>query len=638
VAKRSNQGLGIGVVFGHLTSRACRSAVGLSLLACWCGVLPVGRAQDRLPPLRFAASWQDDIGQGQRRPVLAEELGAAPLGPATFDSGFLDAAASAIKESITTKLGDRGGRAGEPVRGETVAGEPVVGEPGTVLPLPIAAFDPDDRVTLQGTADRVTLVTRDAELSTVLAMIAQQQGLNVVTGEDVSQKINVSLRDVPLAAVLDAVLSIHGLTWASQDGIITVTSLKSGAKYSPEVQGRIITVFNLDYVLATEVDKVVKGLLSPVGQSFVHQTSDKEQRSAQEQLIVEDLPAYVERIARYLAQVDVMPRQVVVEANILQVALKDENRHGVNFNQLARVSSGQVSFETYGLASGNGLGSAVRLEGGDLTGLIELIKATTDTKTLASPKLTVVNGQEARISVGGKIGYLLTTATNVSTLQSVEFLDYGVELKVTPIITLDGRVLLTVAPQVSTARINPTNELPESEATELQTRVMLSDGQAIVIGGLITETNSDSQNKIPVLGDMWLIGRLFQARNQRRERSEIIVTLLPRIVDNDYPVLSLEPAVAQAGTPLMDRNLRPLPRQAWEGELVDASDPPALMERWLRRPKPKPVPRTLTPAPVVGVTIGPAPVGAMPVERREDEPWVYDVQEFPPVLVEPRGR
>ena len=97
----------------------------------------------------------------------------------------------------------------------------------------------------------------------------------------------------------------------------------------------------------------------------------------------------------------------------------------------------------------------------------------------------MLNGQEARISVGGKLGYLMTTATQTSTLQSVNFLDYGVVLTVLPIITEDGRVLMKVAPQVSTARINSTSKLPESEATEVSTNVMLNNGQAIVIGGLI---------------------------------------------------------------------------------------------------------------------------------------------------------
>jgi type IV pilus assembly protein PilQ len=441
-----------------------------------------------------------------------------------------------------------------------------------VIPLSPLAEDLENRVQLKSHDDFVTLSTRDAPLSTVLAMIAHQQGLNVVTGEEVNQRVNVTLANVRLSDALDAILAVHGYTWVRQNNIITISSMGADRKTAPSVQGRSVRVFTLNYVLSSDVEKVVKGLISPLGQTFTNKVTVDEQRNAHEQIIVEDLPPYLDRIAEYIAQVDIMPRQVVVEANILQVALKDNNKHGVNFNQLARINRANVTFGTMGLASDAPPATMMRVEGSDLTGLIDLLKSTSDTKTLASPKVSVVNGQKAKISVGGEIGYLLTTATNTSTLQSVAFLEFGVVLSVTPIITEDGQVLLTVAPQVSTGRINPTSKLPEKESTEVQTTALLCDGQAIVIGGLIKEATNDGQNKIPLLGDLWIIGRLFQSRERLRERNEIIITLLPRIArPGESCTFASEEDYAQATTPLMDRNLNPVNRSAWEGELPDAS-------------------------------------------------------------------
>jgi type II secretory pathway component GspD/PulD (secretin) len=249
----------------------------------------------------------------------------------------------------------------------------------TVLPLAPLQNDPKDRVSIQSNLDQITLVTRDAPLSTVLSMIAEQQGLNIVTGEDVSQQVNVTLNNVRLVDALDAILAVHGYTWTRQNNIVIISSMSSERKTSPAVQGRMIRVFELNYILASDVDKVVKGLMSPLGQSFINQTSTKEQRNAHEQLVVEDLPPYVDRIAEYIAQVDSMPRQVVVEANILQVTLTDNNRHGVNFNQLARISNTNINFETMGLATGTAPASALRVESSDLTSLIDLLKTTNDT-------------------------------------------------------------------------------------------------------------------------------------------------------------------------------------------------------------------------------------------------------------------
>lgn len=355
-----------------------------------------------------------------------------------------------------------------------------------------------------------------------------------------------------------------------------ISSISSERKTSPAVQGRQVRVFNLNYISATEVDKVVKGLLSPVGQSFINQTSFTDQRRTFEQIVIEDLPSYSDRIAMYIAQVDVMPRQVLVKAHVLQIAIKDNCRHGIIFDQLLRVGNSEVRVLAAGFASGTAPASLIRVNGTDLTSLVDLIKNTTDSKTLASPKVAVLNGQEARIQVGGQIGYLLTTTTQTSTLQSVNFLEVGVLLWVKPIITDDGQVLIDVRSEVSAGRINPTTQLPESETTQVETRVMLADGEAIVIGGLIKETNIDNQNKIPWLSDLWLIGWLFKRGEIVRERKEIVIALVPRIIPAQPGARDLcPPQTEQAMTPLLQGPLLPIDRTAWEPLLPDASQRPA---------------------------------------------------------------
>ena len=145
-----------------------------------------------------------------------------------------------------------------------------------VVPIVPMALVDGNRVQLQSNADEVILVTRDAPLSTVLSMIAQQQGLNFVTGEDVNQRVNVTLNNVKLNDALDAILAVHGYTWARNNNIVTISSMNSDRKTSPSVQGRMVRVFTLNYVLASDVEKVVKGLMSPLGQTFTNQTKKME--------------------------------------------------------------------------------------------------------------------------------------------------------------------------------------------------------------------------------------------------------------------------------------------------------------------------------------------------------------------------
>src|SRR5690606_7175650 len=108
----------------------------------------------------------------------------------------------------------------------------------------------------------------------------------------------------------------------------------------------------------------------------------------------------------------------------------------------------------------------LRIEGSHLNALIEAVKSTTDAKTLASPKVAVLNGQQAKIQIGGKLGYLVTTTTQTSTMQNVNFLETGVILSVTPVITDDNQILMHVRPEVSSGRINSDTGLPDSETTE----------------------------------------------------------------------------------------------------------------------------------------------------------------------------
>jgi type II secretory pathway component GspD/PulD (secretin) len=118
-------------------------------------------------------------------------------------------------------------------------------------------------------------------------------------------------------------------------------------------------------------------------------------------------------------------------------------------------------------------------------------------------------------------------------VEDVKFLEVGVVLEVTPQVTRDNRVLMRVKPEVSSGRVNPDTLLPEEQTRELESDVLLSDGQGVVIGGLLQERDSSTRQKVPFLGDLFLIGKLFQRHELAKERSEIVITLVPQVLDCD---------------------------------------------------------------------------------------------------------
>ncbi|WP_197440287.1 secretin and TonB N-terminal domain-containing protein [Polystyrenella longa] len=475
------------------------------------------------------------------------------------------------------------------------------------LPVPPMDFEPtrvplesvpqSESVRISNDDDLISLIVRDAPVGTVLSLIAENQGINIITSGEVGTRISVTVNRVTLEDALNAILASTGYTWIRKNGIIIISPI-SGGSGSSQVHGKVLRVFNLNFLSAVDVDKTVQGLLSPVGHSFLNETSSDDNRRTQETIIVEDLPEYVDRISAYIEQTDIPPRQVLIEARILEVDLRNELSHGVNLTALAEIAGADISFKTQGFA--NPLSSPAFLfgiDGTDLDALLEALQTTTDTKTLANPKLLVLNGQEARIQIGGQLGYLVTTTTETSTLQNVQFLDVGVVLTVVPRISDDRRVLMMVKPEVSEGQINLLTGLPEEETTEVETSVMVGSGEGMVIGGLIKEIDNDVQNKIPILGDLWGVGRLFQRRRTERRRTEIIIVLTPHILPYNYDKFcEHEVEVQRVMTPLVEGQLQPVDRP-WEPQLPDAMYDPRKID-WdrvkeiphnLKQPYPKPI-------------------------------------------------
>ncbi len=438
--------------------------------------------------------------------------------------------------------------------------------------VPLSGWNAQGDVQISQSRDgKLSLIVRDASLSRVLSLLGQTQGLNIVASNDIDAVISITLRDVPIDEALTAILSVANYTWVQQNGIILVTSLSDSANLPAAVQGRQIEVFDLDFASGDVMAEAIEGFLSPVGKVYAVSSQSNDNRRTQEAVVVEDLPESLSRIAAYVHQMDRPPRQVLIEAHILQVELTDENDQGVDFDALMRVAGEQLTLKTVGFADENASPAFVAtLKGGDLSAVVEMIESSTDAKNLGSPKVLVVNEQEARIHVGKSIGYQGSqTTTETSTFQNAQFIEVGVLLHLTPRITRDGRVLMNVRPEVSDGAINPVTELPDTVTTELETDVMLADGQGMVIGGLIKETDSVKQNKVPYLGNVKGLGWFFRRSEVTKKREEIIIALVPRIQPYDPEWQEFEQGeLVRAGVPLMKgplcRECRP-----WETVLPD---------------------------------------------------------------------
>lgn len=417
--------------------------------------------------------------------------------------------------------------------------------------IPLAKPDDEGEIIVEEAGEGlISLKVRDASLKQVVAMIAETQRFNVVFAAAEDFKISGSLDRVHWRQALETVIASSGHTWTDDRGILVVTSLDAAESIAPRAGGRRVETFELDFAKATDVEQTVQGLLSPAGKAWVTQASSTDNRQSREVVAVIDFPGNLAQIADYICQIDQPPRQVLIKANILEIDLKDDCRSGVNLQQLVNISGNQLNFSSIGFADGlagaattlnpNPVNntSFLQLTGGSLDGLVELLKETEDAKSLASTEILAIDGQLARLQSGQKIGFRGQTTTLQGGLQQqdVEFLEVGVVLSVTPHITRDGRVLMRVKPEVSEGFL--VNELPNENTVEVETDILLNNGQGLVVGGLIREDDQNTQSKVPFLGDLPYAGILFQKRNIKKSRKEIIVTLIPHVMP--YTPINIE--------------------------------------------------------------------------------------------------
>ncbi|MCH8839343.1 MAG: hypothetical protein IH831_01445 [Planctomycetes bacterium] len=293
--------------------------------------------------------------------------------------------------------------------------------------IPMNRPDEQGDVTVEDHQGQISLMVRDASLRQVIALIAETQKLNLVFATPAETRVTASFDRVPWQQVFDSLLSASGHTWTTNNGVITVTSIGNADSLPPGAGGRHVEVFDLDFASAVDIDQTVKGLLSPAGKSWIMETSSEDNRRTREAISVVDYPANLQQIAEYISLADQPPRQVLIEAHILQIDLEDDCLSGINFEAISTSASGnQFSLRTVGFANPAST-TAFFLEdtAGAITNLVELLQTTTDAKTLASPRVMVVNGQKAKIQIGERLGYLETTTTQTITLQNVKFLDVG---------------------------------------------------------------------------------------------------------------------------------------------------------------------------------------------------------------------
>jgi type IV pilus assembly protein PilQ len=426
-----------------------------------------------------------------------------------------------------------------------------------------------------------SLHAKNEDIANVLELLSRQYQMNVIASKNVKGKVTADLYNVSIDQVLDAICRANGLKWTREDNSIYINTAEEATAIKTDESRLVTEIFPLNYLTGEDAVKLIAPALSAKATSAANTPSEKGLPSGssgsvgansfglQDSVIVRDFPENMERVRDILKRMDRRPRQVLIEATILQVKLTDTTSLGVDFNALSGIDFHQLSTTTAGIVDPTALANnplitapvpgpgparpgpwgQARTEGfatpgnglnigfitNDVSIFVRALETITDTTVLSNPKVLAVNKQRSQVIVGDRIPYLTTTTSETTAVQTVNFLDVGTELIFRPFISDDGFVRLEVHPKVSSAVLigDPLNPMPRETTAEVTCNVMVKDGHTIVIGGLFDETVKVDRSQVPGLGNIPGLGWLFRSNTDSTERREIIVLLTPHIIDDE---------------------------------------------------------------------------------------------------------
>ena len=443
------------------------------------------------------------------------------------------------------------------------------------------------RIAKQGYSGKpVTFNFQDVPVRTVLQLIAEESNLNIVASDTVAGNVTLRLVNVPWDQAMDIVLRAKGLDKRKDGNVIWVApqpelaafeKAKEDARIDLENRVDLITDYiQVNYHSAAAIFKALteaKGIGGQGGggggqggnqeNGFLSQRGRIVADERTNTLMISDIPKKVAQMRELINVIDRPVDQVLIESRIViatdtfardlgarfgVAGLRTGNNNAAISGSLEDTSSivqngitnlpGSLNFDLPATtATGANVGAlAYTLLGANFAIDIELSALQQEGRgeVLSNPRVVTSNQREAIIRQGREVGYVtMTGAAGAAATPNVQFKDVVLELKVTPTITSDDRVFMAVhVTKDEVLRYIDTNigQVPEIATREINTAVLVDDGQTVVIGGVYEFNDANSVAKVPFLGDVPFLGNLFKKKSRNKEKAELLIFLTPKVM------------------------------------------------------------------------------------------------------------
>lgn len=417
------------------------------------------------------------------------------------------------------------------------------------------------------TGRKISLDFQDVEIRTILQILAKESRMNIVASDSVNGKMTLSLKDVPWDQALDLVMQARNLDMRQQGNIVNIAPRDEllakdkaflqaekdiadlGALYSQNFQLKYKNVEEFRSILRLDNADTTGNrntLVSGRGSVLIDPATNT--------LIVTDTRSVIEKFRKLIDELDVPAQQVMIEARIVEAADGFSRDLGVKFGATGKkklkndtsafgwgVNSGFGGDDKWGAetkinlpitAAANSISLVRAISSGALNLELSASESLSKTKTLANPRVLTQNRKEAKIESGYEIPFTVTSIANGGSSTNTELKKAVLGLTVTPNITPDGQIIMTVKiNKDSPAQCASGNQTILCISTKnLNTQAMVENGGTLIVGGIYEEDNGNTLTKVPLLGDIPVIGNLFKTRGKKTDRRELLIFITPRIM------------------------------------------------------------------------------------------------------------
>ncbi|MHC8348344.1 type IV pilus secretin PilQ [Pseudomonas sp. RT4P38] len=419
------------------------------------------------------------------------------------------------------------------------------------------------------TGEKLSLNFQDIDVRSVLQLIADFTNLNLVASDTVQGGITLRLQNVPWDQALDLVLKTKGLDKRKIGNVLLVApadEIAARERQELESQKQIADLaplrrelLQVNYAKAADIAKLFQSVTSAEAKVDERGSITVDERT--NNIIAYQTQDRLDELRRIVAQLDIPVRQVMIEARIVEANVDYDKSLGVRWGgslqnkgnwNTSGVSNGANASSTIGTpgststnspfvdlgtaANTSGLGIAFITDNVLLDLELTAMEKTGNGEIVSQPKVVTSDKETAKILKGTEIPYQEASSSGAT---SVSFKEASLSLEVTPQITPDNRIIMEVkVTKDEPDYLNKVQDVPPIKKNEVNAKVLVNDGETIVIGGVFSNTQSKVVDKVPFLGDVPYLGRLFRRDVVSEKKSELLVFLTPRIMNNQAIAVS----------------------------------------------------------------------------------------------------